>query len=64
MSDSADMPPYRYIEEAERLLREADSDVSQNMMQRTGEYKTDLLLTALVNIGIAMAKMQGRGRAG
>ena len=58
-----DMPPYRYIEEAERLLKVADGDVSDNMRHRTGENKTDVLLAALTNAVLAMAKMQGRGRA-
>jgi hypothetical protein len=59
-----DMPPYVYIEEAERLLREANNEVSENMLIQTGESKTDVLLAAIANVLVAMAKMQGRGRVG
>lgn len=57
-----DMPPYRHIESAERLLATVEDQVSETVRHQTGEFKTDVLLAALTHAVIAIAKMMGRGR--
>jgi hypothetical protein len=64
MSDAPDTTlPHQHITESARLLRRAEDYASSDWPHETGETKTDVLLAALTHAVLAMAKMQGRGRA-
>jgi hypothetical protein len=56
-----DMPPFRHIHNAERLLHHAEV-VTANRIEKGEESPTDALLAALTHAVIAIAKMMGRQR--
>jgi hypothetical protein len=46
----------QHLEAAEKLLALAEEQVSENVKAQTGEYKTDVLLSVIAHVLIALVK--------
>lgn len=57
-----DMPPWRHIENAERILANAE-EITARKIAGGDHSPTDALLAAIAHAVIAQAKMIGKGRA-